>query len=109
MKVRNKNIIYSVAFSMILVVTLAGCGGEQDEKQIKSVEKTTAAATALSAEQQKMVTKAVTVANAIAIAPETMTAVLATNHITAEEYKSLIYKISADPVLSRAYEAARKK
>jgi hypothetical protein len=35
------------------------------------------------------------------------TVVLADNNLTADEYVSMIYRISADPVLAKAYADAR--
>jgi hypothetical protein len=53
------------------------------------------------------VQQAVAVANAIEESPEDMEIVLADNNLTADEYVSMIYRISADPVLAKAYADAR--
>jgi hypothetical protein len=55
-----------------------------------------------------MIHKAATVANAVEKAPGTLAQVLADNGLTTQEYRSLIYRISADPALTRAYEEARE-
>jgi len=92
-----------VVLILVTIAICAGCsGGDKAENQA-------AETTTLTAEQSKMINQAATIANAIALAPQTMAKVLADHKLTADEYKTLIYKISADPELSKAYKDARKR
>ena len=98
----------AVPIILFAMLTLFGCGSGDTEQQAVEDKEAVAEATSLTSEQLALVNKAAVVAIAITKAPETMSKVLAENNLTADEYQSLIYKISSDPVLTRAYEEARK-
>jgi len=101
-----------IAMVTLILLTIAigtGCsGGDQTDQANESQDVATETAT-LTAVQQALVQQAAMIANAIAAAPDTRTKILADNHLSADEYQAMIYKISADPVLAQAYEDARKK
>jgi hypothetical protein len=107
----------SVLLALLATVVLAGCGGGDAEGP--ALDKNSAAGPAtsrpeaidatngLTPDTQALVQQAVAVANAIEESPEDMEIVLADNNLTADEYVSMIYRISADPVLAKAYADAR--
>jgi len=106
---RNFGRIAMVTLLLVTVAAGTGCSdGDQTDQANESQDVATETVT-LTAAQQALVQQAATIANAIAVAPETMAKVLADNHLSADEYQAMIYKISADPVLAQAYEDARKK
>ncbi len=94
---------------LLAALGLAGCGGGDVETQTAESGEAAVEAVALTPEQDALVQKAAAVANAVADAPETADQVLADNGLTADEFRTLVYRISADPVMARAYEEARKR
>lgn len=98
-----------VALLVILFVTMihTGCGNGESEKQTAEAQEPAVEILTITPEQEAMVLKAAAVANAIEKAPETMIKVLADNNLSADEYKSLMYRISADPEMSRLFEKSR--
>lgn len=97
-------------FVLLLALALVGCGGGQSQdKPAASKESVTEQATSLTPEQNAVIQKVAAVANAIEAAPATTSQVLKDANMTEEEFQAEIYRISEDPVLSRAYEEARKK
>jgi uncharacterized protein YcfL len=101
----RKSVLLLAVLTLLVVV---GCGG-QDQAEQTSDQADAAADDVLTSAQVALVEKAVLVANAIEKAPAAVAQVMADNDLTVEEYQTLIYRISADPVLSRAYEDARKR
>ena len=93
---------------LVAALVCSGCGSRDRQEQPARSQDVAVEAPALTAEQDALVQKAVTVANAVERAPETLAKVLADAGLTEDEYKSLVYRISADPVLAAAYEKARE-
>ena len=103
--------IRKIAFICVIMVAalVAGCSqetAEQDTAQ-EVAEAVQEEAVELTAAQQEIVDKAVTIAKALEEAPEAMAGVLASHSMSEEDFNELFYEIAADPVLTEAYEAAR--
>ncbi len=99
----------AAALILLAMLSLAACGGGTKEQQATGNQDSTTEAVALSSEQEALVNKAASIANAIEETPENMAKVLADHSMTVDEYQSLIFRIAGDPALTRAYEEARKR
>ena len=99
---------HSALMILLTVVLLAGCGGGEQQEQAVEAQEAPAQTTTLTQAQEALIEQAATVANAIEKAPTEFVKILAGHGLTAEKYKEIVYQISADPVLARAYEDARK-
>jgi len=105
-----------------LVFVLAGCGGDEQaetsDTQTLKEEMTDAAealdsdevaeaveemVSELSAEQQKVVDKAVAIAKAVQAAPLKADAVMTEYGMTTESFDEMMAEISADPAMSMSY------
>lgn len=121
MKISLKMIL--IAISVLgLVFVLAGCGGDEqaetsDTQTLKDemseaaetleseevAEAVEAVVSELSAEQQKVVDKAVAIAKAVQAAPLKADAVMTEYGMTTESFDEMMAEISADPAMSLAY------
>ena len=106
-----KSTVRGLALPLILLATLAlgNCSGGKTDQEAVTNESAAVGSAALTPDQEALVLKAAAIAVAIAAAPDNASTVLSDNNLTADEYEALIYRISADPVLARAYEAARRE
>ncbi len=98
-----------LALLLVLLITaaLAGCSSDDQTSQATDNQNTTEIADKLTADQQALVKQAAAMADAINDAPESLAKILADNHMTTKQFQTMIYRISADPVLSRAYKVER--
>ena len=102
----------NLAFTMLILMTaviFVGCSGGDESGQANENTETTVEAASLTSAQEALVQQAATMADAIAAAPESLDSVLAENQMSSREYQAMIYKISADPVMAKAYQDARTK
>lgn len=86
---------------LLLIVcglVVAGCGAPAPEPPAEE----TAAAVATG----DIVQRAVEIAKAIEADPDSAAQILEDHGLTVEQFEDMMYEISADPVLSKAYEAA---
>ncbi|MDX2474908.1 MAG: hypothetical protein QNL91_14535 [Candidatus Krumholzibacteria bacterium] len=93
---------------LLISASLTGCGGDDQTSQSAGDQNTTETEPKLTADQEALVKQAAAMADAISDVPESLTKILADNQMTNKQFKAMIYRISADPVLSRAYKLARK-
>ena len=108
---RTSKLTRPALFGFCALVILAGLGaGCNDEAKTEDSASTKTEATlelvgmaALGDAEADLVRKAAAIAKAIEAAPLTAAAVLAENKMSAEDFESLIYKISADEKLAAAY------
>lgn len=99
----------AVSLALLLTLILVGCGGGNSNDQASANREAVAGDATLTPDQEAAIQKIAAVANAIEADPGTMDQALKDANLTAEEFQSEIYRISADPALTRAFEAARKK
>jgi len=94
--------------TVLLVILLAGCDGHHDETDADRAGNADLAASgeAQGAELPEIVRTAITVAREIEADPANTEAILADHGLTAESFEEMLYDISGDPELSRAYNAA---
>ena len=92
--------------SIVVLVLLVACGGtgSGDSAGIESGSATAPDAAPVGTDDP--VSRAVEIAKAIEADPDSAEAVLERFGLTVEQYEELMYDISADPELTRAYQAA---
>ena len=93
---------------LLISASLTGCGSDDQASQTTDDQNTTEATSQLTSDQEALVKQAAAIADAISAAPENMARILADNQMTTKDFQAMIYRISADPVLSRAYKMERK-
>lgn len=86
----------------LLFVLLTGCG--QGSDRAADTEQTSAAESVPS-----WVDRVAAVARAIEQRPSAADSILAANDMTRAAFDSLIYEVAADPALTAAYEASRRR
>jgi len=85
---------------LLLVAALslaAGCSGSGSEPESSSTGE---------AETDDQVTRAAEIMKAIEADPDAADEILQSHDMTVEQFEQVMYEISADPALSKAYEAA---
>jgi hypothetical protein len=95
--------------TIVLMTLLLGCGGTADHGTEAVDADRPAAQTAPASDTagaEDLVARAVEIAKAIEADPDAAEAILEQHDLTIESYEALMYDISADPELTRAYEAA---
>ena len=88
------------AYLSLLVATLVlglGCAGSETAPQPESSE---------TSQVDERVELAAEIAKAVEAAPDAAEEILASHDLTLEQFEQMIYDISADPELTKAYEAA---
>ena len=90
---------------MLALLAACGGGGGTEEAQATGSQAAPANDEATGAADDP-VSLAVEIAEALEADPDSAEAILERHGLTVEQYEALMYDISADPELSRAYEAA---
>lgn len=76
---------------------VAGCAAPEPEQPAQE--------TAVTDVASDVVQRAVAIAKAIEADPDATEQILETHGLTADDFEQMMYEISADPALSKAYEA----
>ena len=91
----------SLLFLIAWVLVMVGCGGS-------SVQQAPAPAQAPAAAEPAtdLVTRALEISAAIEADPDSAEAILQSHDLTIEQFEEMLYEISADPELSKEFDAA---
>lgn len=87
----------SVLLLTVALTLATGCSGSEPD---------TAGAAAGVEGEVDLVTRAATIARAIEADPDAADAILERHGVSVEDFEQMMYDISADPALAKAYEAA---
>lgn len=74
-----------------------GCASSETEPAREAVE---------TIQTDDLVTRAAEIAKAVEADPDSAEEILASHDVTVEQFEQMMYDISADPELTKAYEAA---
>lgn len=97
---------FRLAGCLALTTALLGCPGPGTDSPDEQAAPPAAAERPSSADLPESVRQAVAVARDIEADPDDVDAILERHGLTAEKLEDLMYQISSDPELSKAYNAA---